>query len=258
MASDKNGEVVYRILVTVREDGRPVGCGALAYKLQECGLTVSAPTIGRRLQELEQRGLLRKVKVDGRELTDSGREFLLRLEHQREVSRSSEKFLRLLRDDNRKEIMDVLDTRRLVEGHAAALAARNASDEFVNELESLVDKQKMSIRSGEIGVEQDLGFHEAIAKASKNSVLAAVLRLLRSQMEINRAVSTIRVRRSAGFAKGHERIVDAIRRREPEEARKAMEDHISDVIADVDWYWKEIFAQRAPAAERTTPTSTRA
>jgi DNA-binding FadR family transcriptional regulator len=238
-------DLVYAILAVLREHGKPIGSGALYCRLLDEGLPASAPTIGRRMQELEQRGYLKKVRAGGRVLTPSGEKFFERLEQERGIDRYSANFLQLLKNGGRKEIFDVLNARRVVEGQIAALAAGNASHRLIRSLRKLLDEQRRAIQGGETGVDQDIGFHEAIADASGNTVLAAVTHLLRSHYHVNRAVSAIRSRIGTRSLMDHEAILQAITQREPAAARTAMEHHLSTIIADVNRCRKRISPKQA-------------
>lgn len=241
MRYQDNQELMHAILSVLSANGKPIGSGTLYYSLRERGLTVSAPTIGRRLQELETQGLLRKASVDGRVLTPEGRQFFERLNEDRHLDNSGREFLSLLKAGSRQEILEVLQTRRIVECETAALAAMKSSPKLARRLTELISKQKRLLDKGELGIEEDVSFHEAIADASGNRVLAGVTRLLRSHLEVNRAVSVIRARLGARVAQRHHDIVKAIRNRDPEAARRAMDRHISELITDVDRYWKQVF-----------------
>lgn len=239
MKAYERSDLMYAILNTVKEKQEPIGSGSLFHCLAAQGLQISAPTIGRRLQELEQRGWLQKVNVDGRVLTAEGEKHLEQLRHDRDLDQHGQNFLSLLKNGSPQEIFDVLEARRLVEGHTAALTARRSSPKLIRRLEELIEAQQRRFSMGQMGIEQDVQFHEAIADASGNKVLASVVRLLRSYIDINRAVNAIRGRMGARIASGHYAIVEAIRNRDSEAARAAMGQHISELIADVSQYWRE-------------------
>ena len=65
-------DVDLSILKLVAENTLPIGQGSLSYRLKRQGVSISAPTVGRRLYALEAEGLLRKVGVDGRIITNRG------------------------------------------------------------------------------------------------------------------------------------------------------------------------------------------
>ena len=53
-------ELDFAILQTLHSHGQPIGSGTLHYVLRKRGDNLSAPTIGRKLRDLENRGLVAK------------------------------------------------------------------------------------------------------------------------------------------------------------------------------------------------------
>ncbi len=239
----RNGsqDLDYAILQALHTNRQPMGSWSLYYFLRERGHRISAPTIGRRLRDLERRNLLRRVTMEGRIIAPSGERLLRKADHERRVQASEQKFLSVLKSNSRKDIVDQLMVRRIIEGESAAQAALNISRKSLAKLAEIVQRQKTSVRRGEMGVEEDVGFHEKLAQASGNKVLASMVHLLRSQEWMNYAVAAIRAKVGTRLAVDHEEILDAMKTRNATLARKAMENHISKLIADVERYWEQVF-----------------
>ena len=240
-STDNRSALDYAILASLDCHGQPMGSGSLHYELRKRGATPSAPTIGRKLRDLEQRGLVAKVSVEGRILTAAGQKLLSRMEQERQRELSGERLLKLLKRNGRKDIVDQLSARRLVEGGACALAALNATPECITRLEELVTEARGRVERGEMGVKQDTEFHDLIAEASGNKVLAAIVIMLRSQTWLNSVIAAIRSKVGTRLVVDHEEVLKAIRERKPEEARAAMEGHLTRLISDVDHYWEQVF-----------------
>lgn len=243
-SANSDFDIEYFILRSLGESKQPVGSGSLYYLLQERGDEISAPTIGRRLRDLEHRGLVRKVSVEGRTLTASGSALLKKLEHDHLIENSAQGFLTLLKQDSRKDIVDQLMARRVIEGETAALAASGASDKTISQLEDLIERQRQRVMEGQMAVDEDIGFHETIAAASGNNVLASMVHLLRSQKQLAYLVTAIRAKVHTRFVVDHEDILLAIKARKATSARQAMEQHISKLISDVERYWEQVFPRR--------------
>ncbi|MCI0621835.1 MAG: FCD domain-containing protein [Acidobacteria bacterium] len=239
----------YFILGCLGESDQPVGSGSLFYLSNEQGQTISAPTIGRRLRDLEQRGLVEKVSVEGRILTPAGRSILEKLKQDRRIEVSAQEFLHLLKRDSRSDIIDQLAARRVIESETSALAASNGSVEIIERLEELIERQRALVAQGKMAVEEDIGFHETIAEASGNKVLAGMAHLLRSQKQLNYVVAAIRAKVHTRFVVDHEEILQAIKARKSTLARQAMEHHLDKLIADVGRYWEQEFP-RWPSPRR--------
>src|SRR5262245_43037171 len=107
-----HSDLDFAILQSLHSHGQPLGSGTLHYVLSKRGDKLSAPTIGRKLRDLEQRGLVAKVSVEGRILTADGQKLLHKLTGERQLESSGEKLLKLLKRSGRKDIIDQLVARR--------------------------------------------------------------------------------------------------------------------------------------------------
>jgi GntR family L-lactate dehydrogenase operon transcriptional regulator len=229
------------ILQTLHTHGQPIGSGTLHYVLRKRGDNLSAPTIGRKLRDLENRGLVAKVSVEGRVLTAAGQKLLHKLEQEKSLENSGDKLLKLLKRGGRKDIIDQLAARRVLEAETAALAAVNATAAQIQYLEQLIAQGYELVEHGETGTRADVDFHETIAEASGNSILSALVIMLRSQLWLNQVIATIRAKVGGRLVVDHEAILNAIKTGKPELARKAMQQHLDKLISDVDRYWEQVF-----------------
>ncbi|HEX9579749.1 MAG TPA: FCD domain-containing protein [Gemmatimonadales bacterium] len=217
----------------------PVGQGAICLDLRKHGITLSIPTIGRRLQELEFEGLVEKVGVQGRILTDRGHETLNQLHAEAMLKGHGTALLKTLTRGDKKHLLDLLFVRGILEGTTAALAAEHASQQTVERLEELLEQQQASIARGELGVQEDVTYHNEIARASGNTVLASLVALLRQHHRYNLAMTSIRAEVGSRLVVDHGAILDAIKEKDPVAARKAMELHLRTLAEDLNRFWKE-------------------
>lgn len=228
------------ILRSIASRDVPVGQGAIGLELRSKGFNLSIPTIGRRLQVLEYDGLVAKVGVQGRVLTESGRLALEQLDAEAAFRESGTELLKTLGRGDKQHLLDLLAARQILEAEAAALAATQASERVVRRLEALVKEQAESVTRGEQGVEWDVAFHHEIARASGNPVLCSLVVLLRQHHRYNMAVTTMRTAVGSRLVVDHASILEAIRAKDPVAAREAMIRHISLLAKDLDRYWKRI------------------
>jgi len=235
----------YDILQTISTHGKPAGSWTLHFVLREQGHTISAPTIGRRLRDLEIRGMLSPPTNGGRRLTRTGEELLKRTKEQRHIQISTEKLLSSLERNSRKDLIDLLVARRAIEGAAAALAAQNANTKSFSVLQKQIENQRSAIFHGAMGVDEDVGFHEALAQGTGNPVLASIVHLLRSNPWLNQVVNAIRAKVGGRRIVDHEGILNAIRVGDSNLARQAMEQHLTNIIHDVEEYWGQVFGKSA-------------
>ena len=132
----------------------------------------------------------------------------------------------------------------MIESETAALAATNATSQQIHALEQLIAQGYSMVEHGDTGIQADTDFHDTIAEASGNNVLAALVMMLRSQVWLNQVVAAMRTKVGGRLVVDHEAIVNAIKARKPDLARRAMQHHLSKLIADVDRYWEQVFANR--------------
>lgn len=121
--------------------------------------------------------------------------------------------------------------RQVVECAAAQDAARTAPPALVAEIEqahrALIEKPP-----AQPVFEADFNFHLAIARASMNPYYEVALQTLRKQIalgqEFGRKLRDVPANEVSGrVVEEHEEVLNAIRNRDPEQARSAMESHIA-------------------------------
>jgi GntR family transcriptional repressor for pyruvate dehydrogenase complex len=131
----------------------------------------------------------------------------------------------LLKTD--KELQDVGETRLLIEGEIAALAAVRADERDIEQLDALLDEMKRSLSGeGRDFVDLDVEFHMAIAQSAKNQMLYELLSPIRGVLKewIGKSQQVPGVQLNAH--KHHGRILAAIRSHEPEKAKQEMRLHL--------------------------------
>jgi DNA-binding FadR family transcriptional regulator len=145
---------------------------------------------------------------------------------------------------------ELLEARARVEGEAAALAARHITDETIAELEQLVaEMEEENARDVVMSEDADRRFHVTIARATENSAMTYVVESLwdvRSQsLQTVKFLEKVRAEGIKPRIDEHSRIVDALRRRDPDAARQAMRAHLRGVAEMI------LKATEAEVLERT-------
>ncbi len=127
------------------------------------------------------------------------------------------------------QVVELLEIRRALEATAAALAAARINPEQLAEVETHLTAMYATEDPGEI-IAHDLDFHRAVAAATGNLTLAAILEGLSSR--------TVRARVWRGYQEEgafdrtrheHRRIFQALQARDPEAARAAAAAHVGGV-----------------------------
>ena len=134
---------------------------------------------------------------------------------------------------------DVQKARIMLEGGTAWHAALRATPEDIQHIRDCYDQitHFQSLGDDEQAARADANFHLAIAEASHNLVLIQVMRGVFDLLQFNVALGRRKVYSEAHrFDQLHEQhlqVIDAIERRDPEAARKAVCGHIEFVVQQV-------------------------
>jgi DNA-binding GntR family transcriptional regulator len=125
-------------------------------------------------------------------------------------------------------IRDIFEVRRLLEGAAAARAAELADPEAIAQLRRLADFEFVAGDGASLkrAAEANTHFHVALAMASRNAIFVDLVRHCLDQVTRLIALGLDFGRLQDSASQGHHAVVDAIERRDPEGARRAMELHL--------------------------------
>lgn len=130
----------------------------------------------------------------------------------------------------RKDLLaDLLDARRIIEPALAYRAAEHATAEDIAAMEEIVVRQEAKVRAGEPGIEEDTAFHDRLARAARNQVILKVIDVLMDLLREGRARGFQAQGRPQRSVDGHRRILAAMRRRDPQGAMRAMEQHLEEI-----------------------------
>jgi len=130
---------------------------------------------------------------------------------------------------------ELLEARRIVESEICAVAAERITPDRIHALELLVAEMERENLHDVVQSERaDRRFHEAIAEATENSQLRAIMESLWDARARSPLIRRMSLKALAAGVKPtiseHREILDALSRRDPAAARAAMHDHLSRVI----------------------------
>jgi len=133
---------------------------------------------------------------------------------------------------DRKSVNALVETRLMLESQTAYAAAARATADNLQEIAAALEgMQRCLDRPGEY-LEHDLRFHLAIARATQNPILYNLLSMTRGYLQtwISESLSKPSARkvraRAESSVREHQKILQALEKRKPEEARQAMTEHI--------------------------------
>jgi GntR family transcriptional repressor for pyruvate dehydrogenase complex len=139
----------------------------------------------------------------------------------------------------RSDLQDeLLDVRRMFEPAVARVAALRASNEDLSDLQRLLDAQRQKLKTGQSAIAEDTAFHAILARSTRNRVVMSIMTTLNDLLVESRTHSLEQKGRPARSVEGHEAVVAALQRKDPEGASQAMYNHI-DQIADLQLHAKK-------------------
>jgi GntR family L-lactate dehydrogenase operon transcriptional regulator len=241
--------VEYELLNLLNGVENPMGAVTLSLLLKEKGLNVSSATVGRMLNRLDHEGISSRHGFQGRMLTNTGIKRLAELKSKRHLAEVSTRFYESVDAESKDNLIDVLVARRGIEREIAWLAAIRATEADFRNLRKVYGKQIRDASDGKVSADSDVLFHQALAKASKNKVLAAAYDFIWQNGRFSPVMEYIRSAVGRLMAVEHGKILDALVNRDPDEAQKCMVSHIDNLLTDVQKYWDLAYSGEENAAE---------
>lgn len=178
---------------------------------------VSRPILRRALKQLRDDGVISSRQGSG--------SFVLR--------RPEDLALKFAPIESIADIQRTFEFRTAVEGEAAYIAAQRRSELDLERLKAALDELDQCIQNGELGVDADETFHEAVCTASDNKYFTAARSSMKSNiltgMNLTRSLSLTKTQsRLQLVQKEHYAIFDALVAGDADMARQTMRDHVTN------------------------------
>ena len=123
-------------------------------------------------------------------------------------------------------LFDLLDVREIIEVETARRAAVNGTEEDFLKIKTAIERAEKRVANSGIGLDEDHGFHLAIAEATHNQAFLMIFILISEALMKNmEATLTIPGQPEKTIA-DHKAVCKAICSRQPEKAAHLMKDHI--------------------------------
>jgi GntR family transcriptional repressor for pyruvate dehydrogenase complex len=136
-----------------------------------------------------------------------------------------------------RALLDLLEVRRALEVHIAALAARRATNGEIADMEMSIEAMRAADHEFEAFHTADVRFHENLAAASGNRLLVFLIEAFAEPLRDSRERSFAGHRARGGqiddVIEQHQIILDAVRARNPKAAAQAMRDHLQQTEEDL-------------------------
>lgn len=121
--------------------------------------------------------------------------------------------------------LDLQDIRLMLEPETCAIVARGATPEQIDQMQAYCDEATRLIEAEEDYSAADAKFHQYFAECSGNHVLPNLIPIIASAIGVVITVTNDEHRSQSGME--HQRIIDAIRRHDPEGAKYSMIAHLN-------------------------------
>jgi DNA-binding GntR family transcriptional regulator len=130
------------------------------------------------------------------------------------------------------EAIEISEVRMVLEGLVAARAATRVTDAQASELDEVALLMRRAVAAGEFHRYSDLNqrLHALIRAIAAHRTADGIIETLRGQLVRHQFMLSLHPGRPAVSLPQHERIIEAIRQRDPKAAERAMREHIASVI----------------------------
>jgi DNA-binding GntR family transcriptional regulator len=131
------------------------------------------------------------------------------------------------------EAVEITEVRMALEGLVAGRAASRLTDDQASELDEIGLLMRRAVTAGEFRRYSDLNerLHSLIREIAGHGTADRIIQTLRGQLVRHQFMLSLHPGRPAVSLPQHERIIAALRQRDPAAAEAAMRDHIASVIA---------------------------
>lgn len=158
---------------------------------------------------------------------------------------------------------ELTETRVAFEGEAAALAAKQITDDEIAQLERLLEEMTVENLRPKVTEDADREFHMTIARATRNAGIVLMIDELWRLRSTSPACALLhdkaRNAKIRPVVAEHRRIVEALKARDPQAARAAMRAHLAAVMDHLLFTTEEMAleaARRAAAGVRARFSAT--
>lgn len=125
----------------------------------------------------------------------------------------------------------ILEVRAALEDLSARAAAERATEQDIAAMRVALEEMDRLLEQPVLFIRSDLTFHLALARATHNPLLLALVEPTMTLMQHIRERMVNLPDAATGAQKGHRRIYEAVVNRDPEEAAAAMAGHLAHVTA---------------------------
>ena len=178
---------------------------------------ISRPSLRTALKALSVMGIIRAKPGSGTYIAES----------LPEIFAAPMQFLTLINQTSAEELFEA---RQIIEAGLAGLAAERATPDDLRRLAEEIEGMRRSMDNPEIFFSHDIRFHKAMADAANNPLMSRVMDTIADLLYQFRRESASHRGHFEGAIRGHERILEAISRRDPVAAKEMLSRHLRDAL----------------------------
>ncbi len=198
-------------------------------------LNISRPSLRTALKALSVMGIIRAKPGAGTYIADS----------LPEVFTEPMRFMTLIHNTSDEELFEA---RLIIEAGLAELAAERASSSDLRALSDEIEAMRETVGDPEQFLVHDVRFHQAIARAAGNNVMSGVMDTVAHLLYHLRRQTIARASSFAEAIDWHQKIYEAIKKRDPKRAKEAITGHLRAALAG---WEKEINVENGSAKAKS-------
>lgn len=126
-------------------------------------------------------------------------------------------------------VTELYALREVLEGAAAVMAVRHASDLEVGRLERLID-ESANVRDPKVLIEYQRNINDQIHRMARNRYLVKTMRMLRETLFLVGTVVTVMPDRPSTLLREHRAMLAALKRRDARKAEQVMRGHVRSAL----------------------------
>lgn len=225
-------KIQFQILKMLSAVGAPQGAGAISDALKDTGFSISEAAVGRVLRGMRNDGLLERVGFQGHLITNEGRERMNELDAQVRISEMLRSCLQGGSERGESHLCDALLALRSLGRESVLEAIKQASDADLSRIQTTIEKY--ATPKGEHPREGLFGaFYQTLVDISKIPMFEHFLNLLEVSVMSDPHLSKIFRKAETAVDGTYEKILGAIKARQPEAAASMVTSQIDRVISQI-------------------------
>lgn len=208
---------IERILELIHEEGLTEGDRLPTEKELADTLAISRSTLRESIRVLDMMGIIKVEHGSGMVI------------HTSKLSDSMLKPLRFSLMLHKHRLLELFETRRLIEVECAGLAASRATKEEIDLIRAAYQRLLECVQNRDEGIACEIALHEHVNRAAHNAILYEVLLSVKDLLRASRDVTVPANGVSQATIESHGRILEAIESRDSKKARQEMLNHLDEV-----------------------------